>query len=201
MKELKNKIYGYLEFKNIHVSAETDALIDECIEELRSMNSFRCIYKKFTEPLAFLKTEPYLSFLSGSHGYYLCAMTLGDKIDSYISELSVTYPIKAAVFDSCANAYLEFKAEEYEKTLEKDISYKFAPGYQGSDIRDIKVIFDALGSDKIGVDFTEENRITPAKSMVGIIGIGNSSAKKQCGKCIMLNSCVFRKAGKRCFDL
>jgi len=200
MKELKNKIYGYLEFQFIRQSSEIDQFITECLEELNALNCFRCIYKKFSEPFAFLENEPYLSFLSCSNGYYLCAMTLGKEIDNIIEDLRETDRIKAAVFDSCANAYLEYKAAEYEKTLENDISYKFAPGYQGSDIKDIKVIFDILEAEKMDMILTDEFRIMPQKSMVGIIGIGNT-AKKHCGKCIMLSSCAFRKAGKRCFDL
>ncbi len=200
MKELKNKIYGYLEFQNIPPSCETDELIAIYLEELHSLNSFQSIYKKYNKPIELLQKEPYLSFLSGSNGYYLCAMTLGNEIDNKIKKLRETDQTKAAVFDSCANAYLEFKADEYENSLEKDISYKFAPGYQGSDIRDIKVLFDILEAEKIDMYLTDEFRIVPQKSMVGIIGIGNR-AKKQCGKCIMLDSCAFRKAGKLCFDL
>lgn len=200
MKELSEKIYGYLEFQKIYPSAENDELIEKCLEELCSLDSFKCIYVKFSDPVGFLQKEPYISFLSGSIGYYLCAMTLGQDVDERNENYYKTNNKKAKIFDACANAYLEFKAEEYEKSLEKDISYKFSPGYQGSDIKDLKAIFDILDLGKIGMYLTEEFRIVPQKSMVGIIAIGKT-AKKQCGKCIMLNSCIFRKAGKRCFDL
>ena len=200
MNALKDKIYGYLEFKGIYRSEANDALIEQCINELAELNSYRCVYKKYSEPIDFLLKEPYVSFLSGSNGYYLCALTLGDAVD-----LKTEYYLKAdkekgVIFDACANAYLEFKADEYEKTLEQDISYKFAPGYQGSDIKDLQAIFDILEAERIGMYLTEGYRIVPQKSMVGIIAIGKT-ALKQCGKCVMLNSCVFRNAGKRCFDL
>lgn len=200
MNELKNKIYGYLEFKKIYPNPQNDELIEKCLEELRSLDSFKCIYKKFSDPVEFLRKEPYVSFLSGSNGYYLCAMTLGQAVDGKTEYFLKTDEEKAEIFDACANAYLEFKAEKYEKTLEKDISYKFAPGYQGSDIKDIQAIFDILEAEKIDMLLTDEYRIIPQKSMVGIIAIGKT-AKKQCGKCIMLSSCIFRNAGKRCFDL
>ena len=200
MNGLKDKIYGYLEFKGIYRSPANDNLIEKSFEELAALNSYRCLYQKFSEPLDFLKKEPYLSFLSGSLGYYLCVMTLGQDIDARTELYCETDKEKADIFDACANAYLEFKAEEYEKTLEKEISYKFAPGYQSSDIKDLKAIFDILGAEKIGMSLTDGYRIVPKKSMVGIIAIGKT-AKKQCGKCMMLSSCVFRQAGKRCFEL
>ena len=200
MNELKNKIYGYLEFKRIYRCLKNDALIEKCLEELDESGSFKCIYKKFSDSVEFLRKEPYVSFLSGSNGYYLCVMTLGRVIDDKIEYYQQNDKEKSEIFDACANAYLEFKAEEYEKALEKDISYKFAPGYQGSDIKDIQVIFDILEAEKIDMFFTNEYRITPQKSMVGIIAIGKT-ATKQCGSCIMLSSCIFRKSGKLCFEL
>ena len=199
-KELKSKIYGYLEFKKIYQSSQNNDLIEQCISELIALDSYKCIYKKFSDPIDFLQKEPYVSFLSGSSGYYLCVLTLGKAVDLKNEYYLKTDTIKADIFDACANAYLEYKAEEYEKTLEKDISYKFAPGYQGSDIKDIQVIFDILEAKRLDMCLTEEFRILPQKSMVGIIAIGKK-AKKQCGKCVMLSSCAFRNAGKRCFDL
>ena len=199
-KELKSKIYGYLEFKKIYQSEKNDKLIEECISELIALDSYKCIYKKFSEPIDFLQKEPYFSFLSGSSGYYLCVMTLGKAVDLKNEYYFKTDTKIAEIFDVCANAYLEYKAEEYEKTLEKDISYKFAPGYQGSDIKDIQVIFDILEAKKLDMFLTEDFRLIPQKSMVGIIAIGKT-VKKQCGKCVMISSCVFRKSGKRCFDL
>ena len=108
--------------------------------------------------------------------------------------------LKALVLDATANAYLEAKADEYEKTIANNLSYRFCPGYQGSDVTDLKYIFEVLKPEKIGITLLDSGMMVPQKSMCGIIAIGKNE-KKRCGDCIMLDNCAFRKVGKRCYDL
>ena len=193
-------VYEYLSFRQIKRDDRVDALISECFDELERLNSFKYIYLKNDLALDFLNNEPYLSFLSKSNGYYFVATTLGAEVDRMIKRYEITDMVKAIIFDSTANAYLEFKADEYEKTLGDYLSYRFCPGYQGSSVSDLKYIFSVLKPEKIGITLLPSGMMAPQKSMCGIIAIGKNEEKK-CGSCIMLDSCTFRKADKRCYDL
>jgi len=200
MNALKDKIYGYLEFKGIYRSEANDALIEQSIKELAELNSYRCVYKKYSEPIDFLLKEPYVSFLSGSNGYYLCALTLGDAVD-----LKTEYYLKAdkekgVIFDACANAYLELKNDEIRLSLGDGLSYLFCPGYQGSDVCELSIILNMLKADELGIERIDSGMMKPNKTMAGIYAIGVTPRKK-CGSCIKLNECAYRKAGKLCFDL
>ncbi len=193
------RVYEYLSFRQIEQSAEIEKLIHESFDELQEMNSFKYLYHEMSIPFDFLKDEPYASFLSGSTGYFLVATTLGAEVDRKIKRYSLSDTVKMLVFDATANAYLEAKADEYEKTLASNLSYRFCCGYQGSKASDIKYIFDVLKPEKIGIELLESGMMVPQKSMCGIIAIGKNQ-KKKCGSCLMLADCAYRKVGKKCYS-
>lgn len=126
-------------------------------------------------------------------------MTLGALIDNKIKYYSKTNLTKCLVFDACASAYLEYKSDEYEKTLANNLTYRFCPGYQGSSIEDIKYIFDILKPEKIGLELLESNLMIPQKSMAGIIGIGKN-IDKSCKNCILEGNCKYVKEGMKCYQ-
>lgn len=198
--DIIDAVYGYLSVRKIEKNKEIDALINDCFYELEKLNSFKYIYVKQLAKLCFLDKEPYLSFILGADAYFLVAATLGVEVDRLIKRYAVTDMMRAIVLDATANAYLEFKADEYEKTLGENLSYRFCPGYQGSSVTDLKYIFPVLKPEKIGITLLESGMMIPQKSMCGIIAIGKNE-KKRCGDCIMLDDCSFRKGGKRCYDL
>ena len=196
--DIIDSVYEYLSFRNITENEEINGLICSCFDELEKLNSFKYIHSKQLELFNFLNKEPYLSFLSGSSGYYFVATTLGTEIDRLIKRYSVSDMLRAIVLDSTANAYLEAKADEYEKTLGENLSYRFCPGYQGSSVSDLKYIFEVLKPEKIGIELLPSGMMVPQKSMCGIIAIGKNEEKK-CGNCLMLHDCAYRKADKKCY--
>lgn len=198
--ELKPRVYSYLGFKGVCESTETDGLIDVALRELAETARFKYANKTFAEPPEFLLKEPYLSFLKGSSGVILSVMTLGTEVDRRIKILCRTDMVKSVVFDASASAYLEYLSDEYEKTLGDNLTYRFCPGYGGSDIKDVKYIFELLKPEKTtGVTLTEAGYMLPFKSMAGIIGIGKKS-EKTCNGCVLLPHCAFRKEGRTCYD-
>lgn len=196
---LLDNVYNYLGFKNIEKNNDIDELINECLKEIESLSSFNYRYQEFDYILDFLNKEPYLSFLNGCSGYYISVMTLGALIDNKIKYYSKTNLTKCLVFDACASAYLEYKSDEYEKTLANNLTYRFCPGYQGSSIEDIKYIFDILKPEKIGLELLESNLMIPQKSMAGIIGIGKN-IDKSCKNCILEGNCKYVKEGMKCYQ-
>ncbi len=198
--EITNSVYNYLSFRQLIRSKEIDALIKESFDELVSLDSFRYIYAEYDKLLDFLKKEPYVTFLSGINGYFLVCTTLGAEVDRLIRRYSLTSMVKGLVFDASANAYLEYKADEYEKTFGSELTYRFCPGYQGSSALDLKYIFNELKPEKIGIELLPSGMMTPQKSICGIVGKGKNKAKK-CAGCIMLDECAYRKVDKRCYTL
>ena len=198
--DIKPQIYNYLGFKGVQPSEETDGLIQSCFTEVKQTAQFNYLYKAFDTPPEFLQKQPYTDFLKGATGVILSAMTIGAEIDRKIHKLNRTDLTRAIIFDACASAYLEARADDYEKTIGDNLTYRFCPGYGGSSTDDLKHIFDLIRPEKIGITINESNFMLPSKSMAGIIGIGKRQAKS-CEACFMQNNCRYREEGKRCYSL
>ena len=198
--DIKPQIYNYLGFKGVQPSPETDELIRSCFAEVEQTVQFNYLYKAYTAPPEFLQKQPYADFLSGTTGVILAAVTIGAEIDRKIHRLTRTDMTRGVVFDACSSAYLEARADQYEKTIADNLTYRFCPGYGGSSTDDLKHIFRLLRPEKIGMTLNESNFMLPSKSMAGIIGIGKS-VKKTCEDCIMRPACRYREEGKRCYSL
>ena len=191
----KDRVYGYLSYLNVEESVEVNSLISESLKRLDKNCSFIYRYAEYKIPLSFMNNEPYTSFLSGANSYYLVVTTLGAGVDEIKNELDDKEKV---LFDACANAYLEIKTDELKESIGDDLSYMFSPGYQGSDVSDLKYILDELDASEIGIKLLPSGMMTPIKTLAGIYAKG-VSPKKKCGECIMLNNCAYRKVGKLCF--
>lgn len=196
----KDRVYGYLSYSGINEDEKTNELIAENFEYLSGNCNFKYICSEYHELLPFMKKEPYASFLAGASGYYLAVMTLGGEVQERINECFRADKNLGLISDASANAYLELKNEEIRYNLGKNISYLFSPGYQGSDLNELKYILDELDATIIGVSFTGEGLMSPKKSMAGIYAI-DVTPQKKCGSCIMLKNCKFRKANEFCYSV
>lgn len=196
--EIKPSIYTYLGFKGVEPDEGVDRLILKCLGELEEIQQFKYEYKLFENIPEFLNRPPYIAFLKGCTAVILCVTTLGAEVDKRIKYLSRADLEKSVIFDACASALLEYYADGYEKGLGKNLTYRFCPGYGGSDASDIKYIFKLINPQKIGVSLLESNLMLPQKTMAGIIGVGRSAAKT-CADCMMIEQCGFRKEGATCY--
>ncbi len=174
-----------------------DCAIDECFSELTENAAFRFLSARFDEPPAFLQNAPYSDFLSGARGCFLVACTLGVDIDRRLHRLSLTDPARMTVLDACANAYLEQLAEERAKALDEQVSHLFCPGYGGSDVRDLRYIFELLQPFRIGITLNDSGLMIPQKSMAGIVAVG-IRPELSCLGCVRYAACRIRKDGKKC---
>ena len=195
--DLKPQIYTYLGYKNF-TYCDCDELIEECLSELEDCGSFMAIHKIYSQFPEFLNKEPYASFLDGCTGVILSVTTLGHEVDRTVKMLSRTDMKKAVVLDCCASAYLESKADSYERGLADERTYRFCPGYGGSSVTDLKFIFELVKPEKIGVTLGENCFMLPSKSMAGIIGIGKQT-EKSCSGCINKEHCNYLKEGVKCY--
>ncbi len=193
--ELKGTVYAYLGCADKAGSLDDD--IDKCISEIEKADSFACIYAEYTEPLEFLKSEPYEKFLCGSDGYFLIAATLGISVDKMIRRASASDIALASVLDATASAYLEYKTEEQKRVLYPALSYTFCPGYQGTSAEDIRIFFKELRPERIGMSLTDSGMMIPQKSIVGIAA-KNGSPFIECSVCEARINCKFGKDGGKC---
>lgn len=196
--DLQPLIYTYLGYKGVQPDGEIDRLISACLEELEKIQGFGYRYKILSDIPAFLQKEPYLSFLNGCSAVILCVCTLGAETDRKIKYLERADMQKSLIFDACASAYLEWRADDFERGLGDNLTYRFCPGYGGSDLSDIRYIFDLVKPEKIGVTLLNSNLMLPQKSMAGIIGAGKA-AKKTCAGCVNFSACEYRKEGTTCY--
>ncbi|MCR5705256.1 MAG: hypothetical protein K6G48_00420 [Acholeplasmatales bacterium] len=198
----KDLIFKYLGYRNVEPDPKTLKLIDECIEEVKSLASFKYIYQEYSEPLPFLlKNEAYMKYLSGASSYLLVATTLGIAVDRRLSLYEKTDMTKSVIFDCTASAYIEEMADMYEKTklqYEK-LSFRFCPGYSGTSFLDNQEAAKYLNVTKyLGINFLSSGLMVPLKSMIGIVAIGNN-ARKSCSGCVRMGKCEYRRDGTTCY--
>lgn len=197
--DIKSSAYEYLSYRNVEKSDELDKKLERYIEQIISLDTFKAVYAEYDALPQFEEKEPYKSFLKGAQGIYLIVCTLGSEIDRQIKRRALSDMPEMILFDACANSILEYKSEEFKNGISSDLSYLFCPGYQGSELSDIKMIFELLKPEKIGVTLTDSFMMVPQKTLAGIAAKGVNPQKK-CGNCARLNNCVYRKVGKLCYN-
>lgn len=202
---MRNETLRYLGFlTDSPVDDRTNLLIDESLRIVALLSQFQYLYaeEKMSNPLIqeLLAHPAYQSYLSGADEVLLVATTLGVQVDRYLKRLQVSDMTAAVVFDAAASAFLESKADEYERSLPyKSLGYRFCPGYGETPLSDIRTIGDRLKVQRIGITFLHSNLMVPMKSMIGLLRIGGTQ-EKNCDNCIAKPNCFYRKRGIRCYQ-
>ena len=192
--------YKYIGYKKENKDLYIESKVKESLKELECISAFKYIYAEFTNLLDILNQKPYLEFLNNSTGYYIVATTLGIQVDKRISLLSKKDMAYMVIFNSCAAAYLEYLADNYEyNTFGSNISYRFCPGYSNTSTLDILELKKYLNLEKIGIEVFDSGMMLPEKSMFGIIA-KDKNAKKTCNGCVIKDKCEYRKEKKTCYS-
>ncbi len=118
--------------------------------------------------------------------------TIGPRLEDRVLRLMDAGEIlKGAVLDAVGSeaveelaCWLEGSVRETAAASGADVSLRYSPGYCDWDIRQQKVLFNALDGDLQGVELTEDCLMMPRKSISGIIGIGFDPS-------ITLSPCLF----------
>ncbi len=194
------QVLKYLGYGKNNPDEKVMKLIEESIEEIKKISNFKYVYQEYDEILPFLKeNEAYVKYLSGSNGYLLCATTLGIDVDNRVKYYKHENPTKGLIFDAVASAYIEECADKYENELPYELSYRFCPGYQGTNFLDNKIIASYLNVSKYpGINFLSSGLMVPLKSMIGIVAIGNNK-RRNCVGCIFNRDCKYLKEGITCY--
>lgn len=207
IKELTLKYLGY---PTNSVDTKIEAIIDQCIEEIQSICQPKFVYKQFTlthDPLEIKELQLSLSYpelidlFDSCHSCIIIGCTLGQEIDRYLKYLSKIDMTKMTIFDAVASSYIEEASDQYQETLSLgEHTFRFCPGYGSVPIELNKTLARILDMSKhIGLTIQDSNILLPQKSMIGMIGIGDTNYKKHCFSCIKKQDCIFRKRGQRCY--
>ena len=195
--ELYKTALSYLGFYG-EPTKEAVCGIEDGLREARLLSHFRAAGKIYAAPLPFLEKEPYRTFLAGCSSYALVAMTLGIEIERRVRALFLSDPARAVVLDACASALIEAEGDEWEEQFGEERTFRFCPGYGGSDVKDVKQIFLSLRPDKLGIQLLASGQMVPQKSMAGVIGLGRKK-ERSCGACMLRGKCAFLQEGTTCY--
>ncbi len=147
--------------------------------------------------------------LKGCQACYLLAGTLGASADRTIKLGSLKSMLEGLALNSAATELTEnlmdsAQAEIGQKEAENGgyLTSRFSPGYGDLPISLQKeLLFLCDAPRKIGLSVTENNILTPKKSVTAILGVSDHPTLgkiKGCAFCNMRERCTFRKAGTTC---
>ncbi len=194
----KNEVLRYLGHRNQQIDEATDALIDECMEEMRTLIKEKSIYRFFdidrrvneaylSETNLTLIGEDIKDHLKDSRQCILMAVTLGTEADfkiRYYEKISMT---RALILDACATTAIEEICDEICEDLEKmvkeegkTLTSRYSPGYGDLPIHIQKDFLTVLGAQKaIGLTASSHSILIPRKSVTAIIGVLDSGLKEE----------------------
>lgn len=217
---MKKQVLRYLGYKNQVIDSKLNELIDECIEETREVCEARYIYKEFDIEIhdSFIQIigtnlklvgDSIIEHLSNSQKCMLMAVTVGLDIEKKINIYKSIDMTKSIILDACATAYIEEVCDKLEKEIgdnakkeNKNITWRFSPGYGDLSIDIQRKFLDILDANKkIGLTVSKHNLLFPRKSVTAIIGFvddGISVSNRSCLTCNLYENCRFRKEGSSC---
>lgn len=186
----KDEVLRYLGYRNQYLDQQTDGLIDECMEEMRSLIKAKHVYRLFDidrkneeihlkETNLSLQGKDIKNHLKYSHQCILMAVTLGNNVDSKIRYYEKVSMTKALILDACATTAIEEICDEIcldiEKTINKEnkaLTSRFSPGYGDLPIDVQNIFLSVLGAQKaIGLTASSHSILIPRKSVTAVVGV------------------------------
>lgn len=208
----------YMGFRGNEPDEKTQAVIDECEKALLDVIDPKFVYRLFGicpkengieisgTPL-FLGGKDICEHLKGCSKCVLFAATISAGVDKLLRAYEAEDMTKAVVSDCLASAAVEQVCDRVDETVKGKLTgyyqtWRFSPGYGDLPISVQKTFLDVLNAPKlIGLNATENNILTPRKSVTAVIGVSEheiSKGRRGCVSCNMRNVCQFRKRGEHC---
>lgn len=197
---------------------KVQSMLDECEKNLLAVIKPNFIYKLFNiergdneiivcGTTLTLKGSDICSHLNGCDKCILFAATLSAGADMLIRQLEAIDMTKAVMTDFLASAAVEQVCDHVDELVKNELAsynqtWRFSPGYGDLPIevqRDFLTVLDAQR--RIGLNATENNILTPRKSVTAIIGLSEneiSRGRRGCAACNMRDVCQYRKRGEHC---
>lgn len=209
----KKQVLRYLGYGNEVCDEATDAFINKATEMVLGCGQARIVHvlkqKSELEKTGLLCGKDIYTHLEGCDSVILLAATMGSEIEQKIRTAQATDALMPVVLDACATVYIETACDNYCKELAESlikeklyITERFSPGY-GDFLLDVQGgLLKAVDAQRrIGLCVTEQNILTPRKSVTALIGVADVPVKGKlagCGRCVLRDKCQFRKKGESC---
>ena len=216
----REEVLRYLGYNGQEISDHINKIIDICREETINKSNPKYIYSYFNIELLnneihvcntnlILRGNDIKEQLKECKQIAIMVVTLGLEIERFININENINLTKAIILDSCATTYVEAICDKVENKIKDEMLEKgfntnsrYSPGYGDFPLDIQGELLALISSEKrIGVTISRQHLLFPRKSVTAIIGIGNKEVKskeRDCSKCIMYNSCNFKKGGKSC---
>ena len=139
----------------------------------------------------------------------LLAVTLGPGVDAQIRRAGVGDIAAGVASDALGSALAEQAAEAAEAELRqwaarqgKYLTGRYSPGYGDWPLAVQPLLAAALDTARrAGLCVTENNLMTPRKSITAILGVSDHPVRGHlagCGHCVLRTRCEYRKRGITC---
>lgn len=210
-----------LRYLNVPYMTADEALKEQILEaykDLTAAMTLRTAYQLFEfdmnknfislkDVLFHLASDDLARLLKNCKKVYLMATTIGGEVDKKISAAQQTDMMKALIYNGCANVMIEEACDYIESQimgeLEPDefLTMRYSPGYGDVALKVQAEILNVLEAAKrAGITTTKAGMLIPLKSITAFIGVSNVREERQktCDKCLMRETCIYRKRGERC---
>lgn len=209
------KVLRYLGHTNQAIDANTEALLKQCIAEIKELAFKKFIYESYNihkknhsitlkDTILVMESKDIRAHLAYSDKCTLMAASLGLEVDRKIAYYSKTDMTKSLILDACASTAVEALCNEVEEIIRKEaydqgyhITSRFSPGYGGLPITLQKPITQILQTyPKMGLTVSENSILLPRKSVTAIIGWQKEKPDAKMNQCQQCNKedCLYRKA-------
>lgn len=217
MDRAKREVLRYLGRRGQEVPPGIDALVDECMAEMRRIARPRQTWRRFAlertgagllvaGTALTLPGQSIAQHMEGCGEAALMAVTLGARADAEIRRWERADLTRSIVLDACAAQLVEEVCDGAEADIRADAAAsglrttgRFSPGY-GDLLLDIQPALLAVldAGRRCGLTCTDSLILLPRKSVTALMGIGRAPAraKRGCASCPLRESCPYRKDGE-----
>lgn len=183
-------------------------LLDSCAQEVRTLRpSFA--HARFSlshDPLRLSEAGIVLPSAQLDRSFRMCdacevvGITLGAEAERLVRYYALIDMARMSVLDAMLSALVEECCDESERQIITETrTARLCPGYGDIPLALNEPLGAALSLPRIGLYVKAGGALSPQKSMIGLIGIGDVGQPKSCGSCIRSNDCEYRKRGERCY--
>ena len=124
-----------------------------------------------------------------------------NKLYFAYTDLSPEVPLGSALAEQAADA-AEAELRQWAAGQDRYLTGRFSPGYGDWPIGVQPLVAAALDTARrVGLCVTENDLMTPRKSVTALLGLSDHPVKGHlagCGHCVLNTRCEYRKRGKTC---
>lgn len=198
----------YLGDSRVAMTAEMEALLTECEEEVLKAADPKFLYKVKELPCPELMAgNDIAEHLAGCSKVVLLCATVGAGIDRMLRVAQVKDMSRAVVLDALSSVAIEQVCRQFDEFIAGQYpdlfqTFRFSPGYGDYPVDLQKWFLTELDAPKkIGLTTNDNYLLVPTKSVTAVMGLSETEPPKRrrgCASCNLKETCNYRKRGAHC---